>query len=167
MPQLDVSTFSSQLFWLAICWGMVFLYLWKFLVPKMSSKLAERERKIKNILAEAKNFDAQTEIMLVKYDELLNRVKQQQQERLQQASSFIQNSKEDLESDLKQAINAEVQKLEDELSVSQHKILKQVPAELESVLAQFIQKQLPESKDVDETLKAMLTKELKKIESHD
>jgi F-type H+-transporting ATPase subunit b len=167
MPQLDVSTFSSQLFWLAICWGMVFLYLWKFLVPKMTSKLAEREQKINSILVEAKNFDAQTEIMFRKYDEQLNRVKQQQQERLQQVSSFIQNSKEDLETDLKQSITAEIKKLEDELNASKHKILKQVPAELESVLAQFIQKQLPESADVDKTLKAMLTKELKKIESHD
>lgn len=167
MPQLDVSTFSSQLFWLAICWGMVFLYLWKFLVPKMTSKLAEREQKINSILVEAKNFDAQTEIMFGKYDDQLNRVKQQQQERLQQVSSFIQSSKEDLEADLKQSINAEIKKLEDELNASKHKILKQVPAELESVLAQFIQKQLPESADVDKTLKAMLTKELKKIESHD
>jgi F-type H+-transporting ATPase subunit b len=152
MPQFDVSTFSSQLFWLAICWGIVFIYLWKFLVPKMSSKLTERERKIKSILAEATHFDVQTEIMLVKHDELLNRVKQQQQERLQQVSSFIQNSKEELE---------------DELNTSQNKILKQVPAELENVLVQVIKRQLPESVYADGKLKTMLSKELKKLEGHD
>lgn len=167
MPQFDVSTFTSQLFWLAVCWVMVFLYLWKFLVPKMSAKLAEREHKIKSILAEASNFDVQTELMLLKYDEQMNRFKQLQNERLQQVSNFIQHSKEDLEADLKQAIAANTTQLETDLSSEQKKLLKQLPSELANVLAQFIQKQLPESADVDETIKALLSKELKKIERHD
>jgi F-type H+-transporting ATPase subunit b len=167
MPQFDVSTFSSQLFWLATCWVIVFVYLWKFLVPKMSSKLAERERKIGNILKEATNYDAQTEIMLLKYDEQLNRFKEQQNERLQKVSTFIQNSKDELEADLKQALNAEAKKLEADLHSAKLSILKQVPGELEGVLTHFIKSQLSESVFVEEKLKSILEEELLKAARHD
>jgi F-type H+-transporting ATPase subunit b len=167
MPQFDVSTFSSQLFWLATCWVILFVYLWKFLVPKMSSKLAERERKIGNILKEATNYDTQTEIMLLKYEEQLNRFKQMQNERLQQVAIFIQNSKDELEADLKQALNAEAKKLEVDLHSAKLSILKHVPGELEGVLTQFINSQLSESVLVEEKLKSMLEEELLKAARHD
>lgn len=167
MPQFDVSTFSSQLFWLAVCWGIVFIYLWKFLTPKMSGKLSEREKRIQDLLGEAANFDLKTEEMLKEYDGRVGSFKLLQNERFLQVSTFIQSSKEDLEADLKQNMVVEVKNLEVELDAFQKKILKQLPSEFEVVLAQFIKQQLPEGVYVDENLKALLSKELKRLDGHD
>ncbi len=166
MPQFEISTFSSQLFWFFVCWGIVFVYLWKILVPRMSAKLSDRERKIKSILAEATSFDLQTETMLLKYDDKLNHFKQKQKAKLQQTTEFIQKSKEDLESDLKQGLDAEILKLEATLKKSQADLLKSLPAKLESVLTEFAQQQVPFKLDGDGISK-MLNVEIKKLKHHD
>lgn len=166
MPQFEISTFSSQLFWFFVCWGIVFLYLWKFLVPRMSAKLSEREQKIKSILAEATSFDLQTEMMLIRYNEQLNHIKQKQKAKLQQTTEFIQKSKEDLESDLKQGLESKVLKLEATLKKSQDELLKRLPVELESVLTEFVQQQVPfelEGADIGK----LLNLEIKKLKHHD
>jgi F-type H+-transporting ATPase subunit b len=166
MPQFEISTFSSQLFWFFICWGIVFVYLWKFLVPRMSAKLSERERKIESILAEAKNFDHQTEMMLLQYNDKLNHFKQKQKAKLQQTTEFIQKSKEDLESDLKQDLDAQMLALEVKLQKSQDAVLKKLPLELESVLTEFAQQQVPFKVDGD-SIGNLLKVEIKKLKHHD
>ena len=166
MPQFEISTFSSQLFWFFICWGIVFVYLWKFLVPRMSAKLSERERKIESILAEATNFDHQTEVMLLQYGDKLNHFKQKQKLKLQQTTEFIQKSKEDLESDLKQDLDSQMLTLEAKLIKSQEDLLKNLPAKLESVLTEFTQQQVPFKVD-GESIGKLLNVETKKLRHHD
>lgn len=166
MPQFEISTFSSQLFWFFVCWGIVFVYLWKFLVPRMSAKLSEREQKIKSILSEATSFDLQTEMMLLNYDDQLNHFKQKQKAKLQQTTEFIQKSKEDLKSDLKQGLDAEVLKLEAKLELSQEELFKKLPLELESVLTAFAEQQVPFKLDGADMGK-LLKVEIKKLQHHD
>lgn len=165
MPQFEISTFSSQLFWFFICWGIVFVYLWKILVPKMSKKLSDREHKIKSILAEATSFDLQTETMLLKYDDKLNHFKQKQKAKLQQTTEFIQKSKENLESDLKQELESQLLKLEINLKQSQNEVLKKLPAEFESVLTEFAKQQIPALEE--ESISKVLNIEIKKLMHHD
>jgi F-type H+-transporting ATPase subunit b len=167
MPQFEISTFSSQLFWFFTCWGILFIYLWKFLVPRMTAKLSDREHKIKSILAEASNFESQTVNMLSKYEDELNRFKQVQKARLQQVTAFIQKSKEDLEGDLKKDLHAAVDKLEEKLKKSQQKLLQEVPIQLESVLTEFAKQQLPFKLDNESTIHEMLKQEIKKLDHHD
>ncbi|MBH1989714.1 MAG: hypothetical protein I8H80_00875 [Alphaproteobacteria bacterium] len=166
MPQFEISTFSSQLFWFFVCWGCVFVYLWKILVPRMSAKLSDREHKIKSILAEATSFDLQTETMLLKYDDKLNHFKQKQKAKLQQTTEFIQKSKEGLESDLKQELDSQLLILEAKLKQSQADLLKTLPTELESVLTEFAQKQIPFALDAGGISK-VLNAEVKKLMHHD
>lgn len=167
MPQFEISTFSSQIFWFFICWGILFVYLWKFLVPRMTTKLSDREHKIKSILVEASNFEAQSTTMHLKYEKELNSFKQLQKSRLQQVSAFIQKSKEDLEVDLKKGLSSVVVQLEEKLKASQKELLQEVPAQLESVLTEFATQQLPFKLDNELSIKEMLTQEIKKLDHHD
>ncbi|MDP3936089.1 MAG: hypothetical protein Q8Q56_03795 [Alphaproteobacteria bacterium] len=166
MPQFEISTFSSQLFWFFLCWGILFLYLWKFLVPRMSAKLTEREHKIKSILAEATSFEVRTEMMLLKYDDKMNHFKQKQKAKLLQTTEFIEKSKEDLESGLKHGLDTEMLKLEAKLKKSHEELLKSLPSELESVLTVFAQQQIP-FKLEGEGINKLLNAEVKKLKNHD
>ena len=47
MPQLEqIHTFLSQIFWLVITFGFLYLVLWKVALPRVSSILLERQERI-------------------------------------------------------------------------------------------------------------------------
>lgn len=55
MPQIDqiASTFASQLFWLALLFGFVYLVIGKGMLPKIQSTVEARDQQIAADLAEA------------------------------------------------------------------------------------------------------------------
>jgi len=53
MPQLDISTFSSQLFWLAIAFVLFYLIVSRLIVPRISGVLENRANNIAADLAAA------------------------------------------------------------------------------------------------------------------
>ena len=48
MPQLEISTFPSQIFWLVISFLLLYLILSRIIVPRIASVLKDREDEIKN-----------------------------------------------------------------------------------------------------------------------
>jgi F-type H+-transporting ATPase subunit b len=58
MPQLDFSTFSNQIFWLAIALVAIYLILSRVALPRIAAVLAERQGTITNDIAAAENLKA-------------------------------------------------------------------------------------------------------------
>ena len=54
MPQLDVSTYPSLIFWLVVTFGFTFIVLKFYITPKMSEILNHRKEKIDTDLFDAK-----------------------------------------------------------------------------------------------------------------
>ena len=71
MPQLDPSTFGSQLFWLLVCFGALYLVLSFIVVPRISKTLATRAQTLENDLEEAEKFRGQAEAALQAYEDAL------------------------------------------------------------------------------------------------
>ena len=46
MPQLNPEFFISQLFWLVVSFSFLLFFLWRFSLPRISSVLDKREKKI-------------------------------------------------------------------------------------------------------------------------
>lgn len=46
MPQFDVATFASQIFWLILCFGFLCLIMVRLLVPRLTSALEAREQRL-------------------------------------------------------------------------------------------------------------------------
>ena len=61
MPQLDPSTFGSQLFWLLVCFGALYLVLSFIVIPRIDKTLAARAETLEGNLAEAENLRVQAE----------------------------------------------------------------------------------------------------------
>ena len=53
MPQLDPSTFASQLFWLAVTFGLFLLIVWRVALPKIGRVLEDRRERIERDIARA------------------------------------------------------------------------------------------------------------------
>lgn len=59
MPQLDFSTFPSQIFWLVVTLIVIFTILNKVALPRIASVLAERQGTLTNDLAAAEDLKRQ------------------------------------------------------------------------------------------------------------
>ncbi|MDB2415349.1 hypothetical protein N9W34_06215 [Rickettsiales bacterium] len=61
MPQLDLTTFASQIFWLIVTFGVLYLIMAKNALPVVRGVLQNRQSKISNDLQKAEQFkeDAQ------------------------------------------------------------------------------------------------------------
>lgn len=58
MPQLDFSTFSNQIFWLAVTLVAIYLILSRVALPRIAAVLAERQGTITNDIAAAEDLKA-------------------------------------------------------------------------------------------------------------
>ena len=71
MPQLDTSTFTSQLFWLVVCFFSMMFIMSKFIIPKIADIMEQRQRKIDGYLNKAADLKEQAEAALRKYQNAL------------------------------------------------------------------------------------------------
>jgi len=53
MPQLDLSTFPSQIFWLAVFFVVLYLLMAKLAIPKIERVIDERRNRVENDLDKA------------------------------------------------------------------------------------------------------------------
>ncbi|MBT7641931.1 MAG: F0F1 ATP synthase subunit B' [Rhodobiaceae bacterium] len=71
MPQLDPSSFGSQLFWLAICFVTLYLVMAVFVLPRITGTLAARADQMEGDLAEAEALRDKAEAALAAYEDAL------------------------------------------------------------------------------------------------
>jgi F-type H+-transporting ATPase subunit b len=71
MPQLDPSSFGSQLFWLAVTFVTLYVVLSVLVLPRITSTLARRSDQLDGDLAEAESLRAQAQAALEAYEESL------------------------------------------------------------------------------------------------
>ena len=71
MPQLDPSTFGSQLFWLAICFIILYLVMALVVIPRITGTIGARADQLDSDLAEAEALRNKAEAALKAYEEAL------------------------------------------------------------------------------------------------
>ena len=71
MPQLDPEFWISQIFWLTLTFGILYLALSKFILPKISANLELRKSQIQENIEAAEKFRKNSEIKLAEYEEIV------------------------------------------------------------------------------------------------
>ena len=71
MPQLDPEFWISQIFWLTITFGFLYLFLSKFILPKISSNLELRKSQIQENIEAAEKQRENSESKLKEYEEII------------------------------------------------------------------------------------------------
>ncbi len=89
MPQLDISTFLPQLFWLFISFGLLYLLLSKLCLPQLSKIFEERDAKFSQSLAAA--HQAKDEAIRIKaaYQEILAQAAKAREDIIAQAAKDL------------------------------------------------------------------------------
>jgi F-type H+-transporting ATPase subunit b len=71
LPQLDTSTFASQLFWLIITFSFLYWVMSRIALPRLQGVILDRRNKIQGDLDEAAGAKRASEAALANYDKAL------------------------------------------------------------------------------------------------
>ena len=117
MPQLNPEFWISQIFWLILTFGTMYVVLSKFILPKISNNLESRKSQILENIEAAEKQREDSEAKLKEYDEIILKSKSEAKTMFNQtrekALKDIMAKKEVLD----QQIDAEINKAEKEIEV--------------------------------------------------
>jgi F-type H+-transporting ATPase subunit b len=94
MPQLDFSTYPSQIFWLVVAMVALFYILSRVALPRISSVLEARSDAIASDLDQAAEFKRQAEEAEAAYEEALSEARSKAQNIAAEARAEIQKEVE-------------------------------------------------------------------------
>jgi F-type H+-transporting ATPase subunit b len=92
MPQLEASTFISQLFWLAITFVGLYLVMWKVVIPRVADVLRDRQERLDDDLEKAEALRNEAASVLEAYEKTVADGRARAQAILREAAD--QNDKE-------------------------------------------------------------------------
>ena len=115
MPQLNPEYWVSQIFWLTITFGTLYVILSKFILPKISSNLEMRKSQILENIEAAEKYRKESELKIEEYEKIILNSKNE-------AKNYFKKSREKILKDinlkknsLEKELNQEVQKAESEI----------------------------------------------------
>ncbi|MDC0352855.1 F0F1 ATP synthase subunit B [Candidatus Pelagibacter sp.] len=115
MPQLNPEFWISQIFWLTLTFGILYLVLSKLILPKISANLETRKSQILENIEAAEKQREDSEMKLKEYDEIISKSKLEAKTIFNQAREKalkgINAKKEVLDSQ----IDEEISKAEEEI----------------------------------------------------
>jgi len=79
LPQLDLTTFGNQIFWLAVALVAIYFILSRIALPRIAAVLAERQDTISNDLAAAEDLKARADEAEKAYEKALAEAKAEAQ----------------------------------------------------------------------------------------
>jgi len=85
MPQLDLSTFPSQLFWLAVVFVILYVLMARVGLPRVGAMITLRKEKIEDDLGRAAQMKAEADAVMAAYERALADARAQAQATLKEA----------------------------------------------------------------------------------
>jgi F-type H+-transporting ATPase subunit b len=136
LPQLDVSTYPSQLFWLAVTFIFLYLVFSSRTLPEISNVLENRQEHIKNELYEAEKMKSEAEEVQKQYETNLEKAREEasgslatmQEELRDKAEASYQKFLKKSEKDIK-AKEKELANIKDEAMDEMNNIAAEVASE--------------------------------------
>ena len=108
MPQLDTSSYISQIFWLLVCFCSLWGLLSVFVIPKIADIVEQRKRKIDEYIQKANALNQQAKDSLDKYHAVLEQAEQTSKEEMQKGRDELQRYLQNAEADLSKRLNKKI-----------------------------------------------------------
>jgi F-type H+-transporting ATPase subunit b len=105
-PPFDRETFPSQLFWLAICFVLLYLITARLVQPRVSGIIDGRRKQVAGDLAEASRFKTESEQAIAAYEKALADARTRAQTIASETRDRLQAEAERNRKSLEQQLNA-------------------------------------------------------------
>tara|TARA_Y100000591_G_scaffold119814_1_gene102387 strand:+ start:24 stop:593 length:570 start_codon:yes stop_codon:yes gene_type:complete len=115
MPQLNPEFWFSQIFWLIITFGIMFILLSKLILPKISENLEVRKAQISENIEAAEKQREESDKKLNEYDKLIFNSKNEAKNYFNKAREKILKDVDKKREDLEKEISEEINKAEKEI----------------------------------------------------
>ena len=160
MPQLDPSSYASQIFWLLICFFSLMFIMSKFIIPKIADIRQQRENKIDTYLHKAEQLQQKTEAAIKKYQTALDNATEEANKTLQAAKEDLNKTISKKQADLDKKLQAQIKAGEAEINAGKEKALKQIKS-LSVDLAEEILNKLDVANIKTSDIKTIIDREAK------
>ncbi len=126
MPQLNPEFFVSQLFWLAVFFSFLIIFLWRISLPRIATVLEKRHNKINENLSNAKELQEQAKVIEKNINLQINNAKQKTDEQIKKTISSLQD-------EVSSKLNTIDRELEEKISNSEKKIIKNRDSQMKNI----------------------------------
>ena len=116
LPQLDIATWPSQLFWLVVLFGAGYLVMAKMVTPRIGAVLEERRQTVNGDLEKARNASAEAAKIRADYESDLENARSEAAEYAKRAVAEATKKADDADAKIAQRLANKVAKAEAKLT---------------------------------------------------
>jgi F-type H+-transporting ATPase subunit b len=128
VPQLDVSTFASQVFWLIICFGTLYYLLSRKALPQVSEILEARQDRIAADLDEAHRLRTEAEAAMEEYRVAVAKAQAEAQALLSEAEDRLKAETETRQAELDAKLAEQIATAEERIAEARKEAMKELRA---------------------------------------
>ena len=129
MPQLNPEFWISQIFWLTLTFGILYILLSKIILPKISANLELRKSQIQENIEAAEKQRESSESKIKEYDEIILKSKLEAKNIFKEAREKVLKDINQKKEVLDKQINEEIKKAEQEIA----KLKKESPDKINKI----------------------------------
>jgi len=126
MPQLDISTFAPQLFWLAIWFVILYLLMAKLGLPRVVAALDARRQRREDDLAQAARLKSQAEAASAAYQRTLAQARAAAQATIKEATDRLAAAAAERQRELAAALAGQIEAAERRIAASKDEALAEI-----------------------------------------
>lgn len=159
MPQLDPSSYPSQIFWLIVCFLILYTVMLKVALPRITEVLQNRQEKIANDLDTAEELRLEAEQLEEEYKIAVESGQQKANDLIAQAVSEVNEESKKMHEELDQELAKQFAKAEKRLEKSRVKAtneLSKASAQLSVLIVEKIADIKVDSKTTGKVIKNLL-----------
>jgi F-type H+-transporting ATPase subunit b len=124
MPQLEVSTYVSQIFWLIVCFSILYYLLSKKALPRVAEILEARADRIRADLDEAQRLKKDAEDALGRYEQVVAEAQGKAQAQIAETQAKLQAEAADAQAKLDEKLAKQVGEAEARIAKARADALK-------------------------------------------
>ena len=140
LPQLDLSTYASQVFWLLLCFGLLWFMVSVFVTPKIADVVEQRKRKINEYIKKADDLNSQAKLALDKYNETLALAEKKAEQEIEKEQNELKNYLRETEGKISAQLNKKIADNEFMLAKEKKNTLQQIENIVEDLAFEIVQK---------------------------
>ena len=164
MPQLEITTYPSQIFWLVISFLLLYLIMSRIIIHRISSVIKSRETEIKNNIHISEQMYKDTEIINDEYEETKKNIENEARQIINHLKETTNKKITKSTELLKKRLEQKLEKNEQEIINKKKKALKEIN-KISLNLSEEILKKLSNKKKIKKnTLKHLIKKNLKEVD---
>ena len=149
MPQMEISTFPGQIFWLFVCFFLTLGIVNYWFIPKMKRIQNLREKKIEHFLEQAKSFQNRADKILESYEHLMDHAKEKAKDIILENKKKLHEESLETEARIRDWINDETKIVEQRLLEEEKMTAKEIKRAVDDIAAALCKKIANQNENLD------------------